>query len=218
MRIHQEYNLGGTPLAEAIYCARDIVDDMKRVEKVQKVNVVCLTDGESNPMQYLLERNAEYSYNDDSFLPRQLCHSHGKVFFLRDPKTGFTKKINPSPYNTTKEIVEFFRKITSYNWIGIRLCSKSEANRVFRYFVDEEYSVLDKQWKKERFASVKDKMGFTEAFFMPDQGIGEGTTDLEVKQKSEVATKAELQRAFKKHMGSKMTNKTVLNKFIEQIA
>ena len=218
MRIHQEYNLGGTPLAEAIYCARDIVDDMKRVEKVQKVNVVCLTDGESNPMQYLLERNAEYSYNDDSFLPRQLCHSHGKVFFLRDPKTGFTKKINPSPYNTTKEIVEFFRKITSYNWIGIRLCSKSEANRVFRYFVDEEYSVLDKQWKKERFASVKDKMGFTEAFFMPDQGIGEGTTDLEVKQKSEVATKAELQRAFKKHMGSKMSNKTILNKFIEQIA
>ena len=61
-------------------------------------------------------------------------------------------------------------------------------------------------------------MGFTEAFFMPDQGIGGGTSDLEVKQKSEVATRAELQRAFKKHMGSKMSNKTILNKFIEQIA
>ena len=48
--------------------------------------------------------------------------------------------------------------------------------------------------------------------------MGEGTNDLEVKQKGEVATRAELNRAFKKHMGSKMTNKTVLNKFVEQIA
>ena len=53
---------------------------------------------------------------------------------------------------------------------------------------------------------------------MPDRGNGEGTQDLTVKQKGEVATKAELQRAFKKHMGSKTTNKTLLNAFIEQIA
>ena len=66
--------------------------------------------------------------------------------------------------------------------------------------------------------TIKDDAGFTEAFFMPDRGNGEGTQDIEVKQKSEVATKAELQRAFKKHMGSKMTNKTILNAFINQIA
>ena len=48
--------------------------------------------------------------------------------------------------------------------------------------------------------------------------MGDGTQDLEVKQKGEEATRAELTRAFKKHMGSKMTNKTILNKFVEQIA
>ena len=53
---------------------------------------------------------------------------------------------------------------------------------------------------------------------MPDKNTGLGTQDLEVKSKSEVATKAELTRAVKKHMGSKMTNKTILNAFIEQIA
>ena len=53
---------------------------------------------------------------------------------------------------------------------------------------------------------------------MPDKNTGLGTQDLEVKSKAEVATKAELTRAFKKHMGSKMTNKTILNAFIEQIA
>ena len=53
---------------------------------------------------------------------------------------------------------------------------------------------------------------------MPNQGMGESSHDLEVKTKNEIATKAELTRAFKKHMGSKMANKTILNAFIEQIA
>jgi len=65
---------------------------------------------------------------------------------------------------------------------------------------------------------LKNSIGFTEAFFMPDKGTGQGTQSLEVKQRGEVATKSELQRAFKKHMGSKMTNKTILNAFVEQIA
>ena len=76
----------------------------------------------------------------------------------------------------------------------------------------------DKEGKKNKFAIIKKKAGFTESFYIPDRGTGYGTEDLEVKTKGEVATKAELQRAFKKHMGSKMTNKTVLNRFIDQIA
>ena len=53
----QKYTLGGTPLAEAIMCTRQLVDKMKKVENVQKVNVVCLTDGESNPMSYISEED-----------------------------------------------------------------------------------------------------------------------------------------------------------------
>tara|TARA_B100000131_G_scaffold321239_1_gene371409 strand:- start:1588 stop:3738 length:2151 start_codon:yes stop_codon:yes gene_type:complete len=212
---HHEYGLGGTPLVEAVLATRKIVERLKKVENVTKVNVICLTDGESNPMSYVREMDDEY-YGDrrSSFM----CHSHGKVFFLRDPKTGYTKKITGNPYQTTAEIVGFHKDITDYNWIGIRLCSKSEMNRTLRYFSHEEYDRIDKQWRKEKFASIKGTLGFTEAFFMPDRGIGEETQDLEVKQKGEVATKAELNRAFKKHMGSKMTNKTILNSFIEQIA
>ena len=69
-----------------------------------------------------------------------------------------------------------------------------------------------------KFASIKETTGFTEAFFMPDKNIGVGTQELQVNQKGEEPTRAELSRAFKKHMGSKMTNKAILNKFVEQIA
>mgnify|MGYP001211020592 CR=1 FL=1 len=214
---HSGYGLGGTPLVEAVLCTRKIVERLKKVENVSKVNVICLTDGESNPMSYVKETD-EDDYYGTGLKCSFMCHSRGKVFFLRDPKTGYTQKITGNPYQTTSEIVGFHKQITDYNWIGIRLCSKSEMNRIARYFSPEEFDKIDKQWRKDKFASVKDTLGFTEAFFMPDRGIGDETQNLEVKQKGEVATRAELNRAFKKHMGSKMTNKTVLNSFIEQIA
>ena len=50
---YSPYTLGGTPLAEAVYCTRKIVNSIKRVERVSKVNVICLTDGEANPMSYV---------------------------------------------------------------------------------------------------------------------------------------------------------------------
>ena len=213
----QRVSLGGTPLAEAIYVARDIVDSVKRIEKVSKVNVVCLTDGEANPMSYV-DKN-EYSSDEEyPYRPGHLSHRCDKVFYLRDKVTGYTRKLEISPYKTTQQIVSFFREITDYNWIGIRLCSKGEANRIFRTYAYDKVTDLDISWKKNKFASIKKDFGFTEAFFIPDQNLGQGTQNLDVKQKGEVATRAELGRAFKKHMGSKMTNKTVLNRFIEQIA
>ena len=218
----QEYGLGGTPLAEAMMCTRKIVAELKRVEGVTKVNVVSLTDGESNPMSYMREYSEDegYYYRKDEFRTSSIQHSYGKVFFLRDPETGYTRKISDSPYETTQTLVSYMREITDYNWVGIRICSKGELMRLVRSLSFEEDFAqnIDKQWKKEKFASIKEKAGFTESFYIPDRGTGYGTEDLEVKTKGEVATKAELQRAFKKHMGSKMTNKTILNAFIENIA
>jgi len=216
LQYFQPLGLGGTPLAEAVYAARQLVDDMKRTEKVSKVNVICLTDGESQPMSYVSK--SEYEHNYGELTLKCLASQYGKVFFLRDRETGHTKKISNTSYNTTAQIVGFLREITDYNWVGIRLCSKGDANRMFREYALDNYDKLDKQWRKERFASIKNNCGFTEAFFMPDRGNGEDAQEIEVKQKGEVATRGELQRAFKKHMGSKMANKTVLNRFIDQIA
>jgi len=213
----EKYGLGGTPLAEAIYCAKTIVAQMKAQEKVQKVNVVCLTDGEANPMNYTTRQS--WDEDDDRLRSRNVCSS-SHVFVLRDKATGYQKRLNGSPYLTTKEIVSYMRSITDYNWIGIRLCSKSEVNRVIRNITDnfDDIQKYDKLWKKEKFISIVDDAGFNEAFFMPDRNNGSDSEELEIKQKGVEATRAELNRAFKKHMSSKMQNKTILNRFIAQIA
>ena len=213
------YTLGGTPLAEATICMREAVKQMRISEKVQKVNVVCLSDGESNPMSFV--STYDYGYREGELRSEYLCHNRNKVFVLRDPVTGYSRRFDHRPQYTTQEIVSFFREITDYNWIGIRLCSKVELNRALNLIFKEKDDSLDiynKMWAKNRFVSLGKESGFTKMIYMPNQYIGSGTEDLEVKQKKEIATKAELTRAFKKHMGSKMTNKTILNAFIEQIA
>ena len=211
---HRDLSLGGTPLAEATLYMREAVREMRKVEKVQKVNVICLTDGEANPISFVSDRRG-----DGSKSCNYLCHARRTVFILRDPVTGYTRKISASPYETTKEIVSFMSEITDYNWIGIRICSKNELNRCISGDVTiQEREKIQKTWNKEKFASIEKKHGFSKSFFIPNKGIGQGTTDLTVKQRGESATRGELTRAFKKHMGSKMTNKTILNAFIEQIA
>lgn len=212
-----KYTLGGTPLGESMLLARSIVASMKRTEHVTKVNVICLTDGESNPMSYVTTYTDFYS-KETNLRQDYLCHNRNKVFILRDSVTGYSRRLKTSPHHTTKEIVSYMREITDYNWIGIRICTKSEASRMIREYAYEEYQVCEKQWTKERFTSIKQKAGFTEAFFIPQTNTVMSTQDIQVKQKKEVATKAELTRAFKKHMGSKMANKTILNAFIDNIA
>ena len=214
----RKYTLGGTPLDQAVLCARELVSKLKKEDKVTKVNVIALTDGESNPMTYITKREEDSEwYGNREWHQRYICHSREK-FILRDPITRYAKEISNSAYATTKDIVGFFKEITDYNWIGIRICNKRDLQRELRQLSYEEADTVSKQWTKEKFASVKKKLGFSESFFIPDKNLGLGTQDLEVKQKGEVASRAELNRAFKKHMGSKMANKTILNAFINQIA
>jgi len=219
---HWFYGLGSTPLAEAVMCTPYIVKQFKREENIQKVNVICLTDGEANPLAARMTKyNEEDTYEcGPVYRNRLLCHSMNKVWILRDRNSSYSKKINQNPYATTTEIVDFYRQITDYNWIGIRLCSKSELNNMLRRVFDyecPEMNVYLKQWAQNRFCKIEDRLGFSTMFTMPNSNFGGGTESIDVKQKGDAPTKAELQRAFKKHMSSKMTNKTLLNAFVEQI-
>lgn len=217
------YTLGGTPLAEAVIATPQLVDNFVARENVQKVNVVFLTDGEANPMRYITSP----SLSSGKFVPTatMLCHNTNKVHILTHPVTRYQKKILPYHDVTTQEIVSFYREMTDYNWIGFSLCTKSDMTLTVsqttahnKSFSPKLLAKCNNTWTKERFAEVSLGKGFNVLYMLPNKYLGQVTEDLTVGKKGEVATKSELQRAFKKHMGSKMTNKTLLNKFVEQIA
>ena len=89
----QKYTLGGTPLARSnhVYC--QLVDKMKKVENVQKVNVVCLTDGEANPMSYISEEDRWNDGNIEKTVTRSIAHACASIIFFFVIKKQGTKKI-----------------------------------------------------------------------------------------------------------------------------
>ena len=212
------YSLGGTPLGEAVLCTKSLVKKLKQEERVDKVNVVILSDGESNPLSYYQQRDSDWSI-DSQFRTSYLCHNRGKLFILRDRDSRYSKRIKSDSQLTTKEIVGFMKEVTDYNWIGIRIGDKSDMNSIMEQcgYAWTEQSAINKQWSKERFVNT-DKYGYSELLILGSSSVGGDTHDLDVKVKGSVATAGELTRAFKKHMNSKMTNKLILNKFVEQIA
>ena len=66
---------------------------MKRIESVTKVNVICLTDGEANPLSYVNRIPDDAIYRQLSINIPTFVTLEEKYFLLSDPKTGYTRKI-----------------------------------------------------------------------------------------------------------------------------
>ena len=59
-----------------------------------------------------------------------LCHSSGKVFFLRDPITGYTKKISlRRPSTICGNYLSSVKSLTTIRLVFV-VCSKSELTPV----------------------------------------------------------------------------------------
>ena len=101
---HPRYSLGGTPLGEAVICTPEIVKSFRKTEGIDKVNVIILSDGESNPLSYVRECSYEnYRWREDPeklkdegpwYRQDYLCHQYHKIFILRDPETRQTVRLN----------------------------------------------------------------------------------------------------------------------------
>ncbi len=101
------------------------------------------------------------------------------------------------------------------NVIGFRILSGSHLqNFVGRYAGFEGYSQIQKQWKKEKSAIIKNPTAYTALYAISNYSLNE-STDFNVESG---AKKGEITRAFKKMLGSKSTNKKLLSSFIEYVA
>ncbi len=54
----------GTPLNEAIICAMDMVPDFQKQHNLQIVNAIFITDGESNPLEYIHQNETRHFYGE----------------------------------------------------------------------------------------------------------------------------------------------------------
>ena len=202
--------LSGTPLNEAVVALNYIIPEFKRQNDLQKVNVCILSDGESCSAAYGHEI---YIDHKDEFAVRPRRIDWYQI--LRDRETGITYKQFDHDNVTNIFIQQLRDRNPGVNVIGFRILQGSQlSNFVGRYASFEGYSDVQKQWKKEKSAIIKNAKAFTALYAISNNAMSE-TTEFDVESG---ASKGTISRAFKKMLSKKSTNKKLLNSFVEYVS
>ncbi len=206
-------SLSGTPLNDTLIALHQLIPDFKSKNKVEKVQCVILTDGESNHLSYHV--TVQRSWDDH---PYQGYNSIPSNSYLRDRKTGRTYLHKGDYYHhTTQVLLRNLRdNFSDTNFIGIRIIASRDANYFLRTYLEYRTDEIEKYmkiWRKQRAFAIKD-IGYDTYFGLSSSAL-DNDTEFEVK---EDATKSQIRSAFKKSLNGKKMNKKILGEFVELIA
>lgn len=207
------YGLSGTPLHEAAISLTAVIPDFQKRNKVQKTNVVILTDGESQSINYITEN--PYRHN-------RVGYSHIDTdCVLRDRKTGRVyPRFEGGYYGCSDKITKVFLQNVrdrhpDVNLIGIRLINGRHLHIAYNNGDCKiPYSDIQKQWQKTKSAELVDYLGYQSLYLMALDGLA-ATTEFEVEDD---ATSKEIGAAFKKALAKKGVNKKMLTSFATLIS
>jgi hypothetical protein len=204
-------SLSGTPLNEALISLHQILPKFQKENKLQKVQCVILTDGESCGIKY--HREVKRQWEDGPFLGTATV---GFNTFLRDRKTGNTYSMDCEWHQITDVFLHNLRdKFADINFIGIRVLEGRDAGNFIRRYCGWYGPDLEKTistWRKEKSFVIK-KSGYHAYFGLSANALSQDT-EFDV---AEDATKSQIKSAFVKSLKSKKMNKKILGDFIELV-
>lgn len=204
-----EDQLGSTPLNDTIIVANQIVEAFREKTRVQVVNVVFLTDGESNSLNNASDGNGG-----------EIRTRYSGNVILTDKKSR--KNYPFHGWNEQTDILlNVLKSNSEVNIAGFFLIPKRRARReiqsIFRNDYPADNDVKFAKFKKDGVLIVEDR-GYDEYYIIP------GGSDLSavdsydpLEDLSDDASKAKIRSAFKKSTGGRVKNKVVLTKFIDLI-
>jgi len=210
--IPHQMSLSGTPLNETVICLHKILPQFKAQNKVQKVQCVILTDGESGWLKY--SKKIVNHKGIERFSTGSIRFDYA---YLRDRKLGTTYHMESRGWGDLTEVL--LRNLTDrfpeMNFVGIRLLGSRDINNFINRYTDDftTSSQLRMSWKKDRSVSIKCS-SYDVYFGLSAQSLAaENSFDV-----NEDASKAQIKRAFAKSLATKKLNKKVLSEFVQLIA
>ena len=194
--VPHEFQLGCTPLNEAIMCAITQVPAFQAKHGVQIVNTVFLTDGDGHSM------GARDAWNHDKSI-------------VHDPKTRKDYEVSGGHNGETNAYLQILQDRTGTNLIGIRLHdSKNIRNLQYRYFNDQDMTAAMKSWKTHNFVSV-DNAGYDKLFIV--RGNLQVETEA-LENLSEDASYAKIKNAFMKGSNNQKSSRVIASQMVDIIS
>jgi hypothetical protein len=219
------WRLGGTPLNGAIINAMNFIPKYRTKNGIQKLNVVFITDGDSNDNGRDRVCNIGLDNDpDDPYEHNRESGSYKDTVVFHDPitKKSYNKssRSGRSNNNTTSTLLTMLKDRTKCNVVGFFLADTTINNRVhnrdlMEKFPNQDLKELRKTLKSDKVL-VCATAGYDEYYFIPggknlefDDGELEVTGDM---------TRGKMAKGFTSYMRGKTVNRVLLNKFVEQIA
>ena len=199
--------LGGTPLNDAIMIAHDIIPKFKSANRIEKVNMVLLTDGESNGN---IRINDSVSSEQD-----EVYISNYTNFNLHDPVTRQTYSIQERG-EFTSGLLQSIRDRHDIEVVGFFIASGNIQRNLNMFGIPwNETREYRKKLNREKYLLLETS-GYSEMYLLlGGKDLDIDNSNLEVK---EGASKRVLTTAFKKLNKGKLSSRVVLTRFIDLIA
>lgn len=218
--IPRQMYLGGTPLDEAICASFQLFAEFKKEHRLDIVNTIILSDGDSNPMEGYLSLDGRIFRSRMS--QRYVDVPYSKI---TDPVTKKSFKYNEIDVCRRREyatsaLLKLFAYRFQTNVIGMRVVSL--GSRLSAYLESITYG---KHWeeteeiadtvRKQKFATVVGG-GYTKCFVIAGgKNLTVSNTQIQVEEGS---SKGKIRTAFKKANGVRKGSRVMLSQFIDMVA
>jgi len=218
--------LCGTPLNSAIMFSIPNVNRFKKDNRLDIVNTIILTDGESNSAHSYWKADKEdgkiRSYNIENQIGgdpvrNKLVDTETKKVF------DWTRKSN---WGETRNTLEYYKYKTFSNVVGFFLCtsgdqagrigSKDQRIKTGSSFSQEAYTVAKSEYNRNGFF-ISTNLGYSELYVIKANKSVQTEDEIDLDTDKQLTT-AQITRAFKKFQKGKLEKRVLLNRFAEMVA
>ena len=213
-----QYYLGTTPLNESLVVMNKIVPMFKAKYNIEKLTFITLTDGASNS-NYSIQtventENGLKQSEDDTGIP-----------VIKIGKKQYSMGERELYGNVTPLLLKVLKEEHGINTIGFFLAKRLRAWDMDRYVDRKKFKTweqrhdqlqkLKSQFNKEKCAIVN-KDGYNKYFVINGKTMKVENTDLSAV--NDGMKSASIKRLFSKSMKGRIISRTLLNKFIQEVA
>lgn len=223
--------MNGTPLYETIMIAHEIVLRFRTRHKVQKMNTIFLTDGDSGPTRYYKnDLGAEHEHeNPRPWNATRVVPLYGKNIEMssnHSTKNLYVDLINSLKRTCDTTVIGFFVANYKSDYKNNCITALRSRNRALSWSdAVIQYNTLQKAAKKEKCLAITGGFGY-DAYFVFDSKNGldinddgeEFVSDGFAKDVTDNSSQNKIAKDFAKFNGEKRTSRVFLNKFAEFIA
>lgn len=208
---HKGYDLGGTPLNEALAWVYNNIGEYMKNNRIEKMNFITLSDGAGGSM------------SASSGLSRRYYGGVKTVDLIRDPVTKKTYPFGYEPSQQTETLLKMIKDRYGVKTIGFYICPNrrralecavKDNVHEFKGNCDLLVEEMRKTFRNDGFYSLKGT-GRDDLFIVPAENtkIDEG----ELKADADMSAR-KLATSLGKYLNTKKTSRVLLSRFIGYVA